>query len=83
MITIYGRDNCSFCVKAKELASFYNLRYEWYDITEPRILENLKNLLPEVKTVPQIFRGEIYVGGYTEFAQYIEDTIGGYGEQQI
>lgn len=80
MIKIYGKPTCVFCVKAKKLAEQYGLKYEYLDIEVSDNLTDLKKLVPEVKTVPQIFWDLRYIGGYQEFATEIQDTIGGYGD---
>lgn len=77
MIKIYGTSDCIFCKKAKELAENYNLKYESLDVFEHA--DYVKSLTDQ-RTVPQITWDERYIGGYAEFAQEIENTIGGYGD---
>jgi glutaredoxin len=69
-------------VKAKELADQYNLDYVEKNIDTAKNLNELLLKMPDVKTIPQIFWGDRYIGGYAEFASEIENTIGGYGEGQ-
>jgi glutaredoxin len=69
-------------VKAKELADQYNLDYVEKNIDTAKNLNELLLKMPDVKTVPQIFWNYKHIGGYTEFANEIENTIGGYGEGQ-
>lgn len=78
---IYGKNNCRFCVKAKKLAVDYGVRYEYIDVGYIDGLNELRSLLPEVKTVPQIWYDGKHIGGYNEFATELENTRGGYGEQ--
>lgn len=80
-IKIYGKNNCPFCVKAKDLAISYGIKYEYLDIGYIDAYNELKALLPDVKTVPQIWCDDKYIGGYNEFATELESTMGGYGEQ--
>lgn len=35
-------------------------------------VEELKDLVPGVKTVPQIFDEDVYVGGFTELKEYLK-----------
>lgn len=83
MITIYGHPRCGWCKRAKSLAEQYELKYEWLDTDIPEVLANLKSALPDKKTVPQIFWGERYIGGYEDFAAEIENTIGNYGQDTV
>lgn len=82
MITIYGKDNCPFCVRAKELAQRYNLTYEYRDLDNPTNIKDFKELFPGVRTVPQIMWHGRHIGGYNDFVIEIENTLGGYGEQR-
>lgn len=80
MITIYGKPSCGWCDKAKKLADRYNLKYEYIDVQYTVNLNALKEKLPDVKTVPQIWWHDNYIGGYENFASAVENTIGGYGD---
>ena len=80
MITIYGHQRCGYCKKAKALAEQYNLKYEWLDTDTPEIMTTLKEAVPTARSVPQIFWGTRYVGGYDSFAAEVENTLGNYGQ---
>lgn len=73
-ITIYGKDNCSFCKRAVELAKQLKYQghgdYEYIDIVEAGIdAAELGELVGKpVRTVPQIFIHDEPIGGYTELA---------------
>lgn len=83
MIKIYGNQYCPYCLRAKRFAESYGLKYDWLDTDEPENMKELKTLLPEFKTIPQIWWHERYVGGYTEFAAEVENTLGGFGDGKI
>ncbi len=77
MITIYGKPQCGFCTKAKTLADSYSMEYVYKDVTtSAEIMSEMKDRAGTVviKTVPQIFIRNEYIGGYTQFAKYIEET---------
>jgi glutaredoxin len=76
--------NCSWCVAAKQLAEQYQLEHEVINLgpENPEAITELRKLVPDLRTVPQIFWHGRYIGGYEEFAKEIEHTIGGYGEGQ-
>lgn len=80
-IKIYGKTNCPWCVKTKRLVERYNLQYEYCDIGMKKYYDELKESVPDLKSVPQIFWNGKHIGGYNELASEIENTLGGYGEQ--
>lgn len=83
MIRIYGKDNCIYCKKAKELLDDLNRQYEYLKIPEDVSKEQLLELVGsrvEKLTVPQIFNNDTWIGGYSDLLEYIENTSGGYGE---
>ena len=82
MVTIWGRPSCSFCERAKSLCDQYDLKYDYITIDGPEKLQELQEQVPGVRTVPQIFWNGKYVGGYTEFAQEIENTRN-FGQEKI
>ena len=72
--TIFGRSGCGYCVRAKELCEQKGLAFEYIDIHEKGISqEDLEKTVGRpVKTVPQIFHGQDYIGGYTELDAYVK-----------
>lgn len=74
MITIYGKPSCGFCTKAKNFAKDRGLEYEYKDVTNSRFMEDLKEALPGVRSVPQIWVQGQHVGGFAELVSYVEDT---------
>lgn len=65
MITVYSKNNCPFCVQAKNLLKLKGLEYQEVKIDED---ETAKQFIVGEghRTVPQIYRdGELLVeGGY-------------------
>lgn len=76
MVTIYGKANCGFCTKAKALAESKQIKYEYKDvgISKDTLNELMDRAPVQVKSVPQIFIRNEYIGGFTEFSRYIEET---------
>ncbi|ECQ3861661.1 GrxA family glutaredoxin [Salmonella enterica] len=76
-IIIYGRDNCSFCKRAVELAKQLHGHgygdYQYIDIIEAGIDKGkLSDLVGKpVDTVPQVFVDGEPIGGYSEFAMLV------------
>lgn len=66
MVTIYSKDYCPYCVKAKALLTSLNIPFEEVDITSnPEIIEELSQK-SGFRTVPQIFVGEKCLGGFSD-----------------
>lgn len=83
MITIYGRPNCGWCDKVKDLATTYKLKYDYRSTDSDAVLNELKLRLPNVKIVPQIWWYETYIGGYEDFVTELQNTMGDYGNGKI
>lgn len=76
-ITIFGREGCGYCRRAKELCDIKSLNYRYIDIqTEGISKADLEKTIGKpVLTVPQIFHGQQHIGGYTEFARLLDQTF--------
>ncbi|MEK7672385.1 MAG: glutaredoxin domain-containing protein [Patescibacteria group bacterium] len=58
MVTIYTKNSCPYCIKAKALLDFLNVTYKEVDITNtPEKVQELSQRSGFL-TVPQIFVGE-------------------------
>lgn len=72
--TIFGHQACGFCRQAKALLESKEFPFRFVDIHEegisPADLE--KTVGRPVNTVPQIFYGKEYVGGYQELTKHLE-----------
>ncbi|HED1651872.1 TPA: GrxA family glutaredoxin [Enterobacter hormaechei subsp. hoffmannii] len=72
-VVIYGRENCSYCKRAVELAKQLHDHgfgdYEYIDIMSAGIdKKKLSDLVgKQVETIPQVFVNGEHIGGYTEF----------------
>ena len=75
MLTIYSKNNCPFCVKAKALLTLKGVVFEEVKIDQdPSAREFIFNA--GHRTVPQIYKnGSVFVeGGYTGLAK-LDDTV--------
>ena len=77
-VTIYGRPGCPFCVRAKQFAEGIGttnpkFTHEYVDIWEKDISLNQisETIGKPVRTVPQIFADESYVGGCDDFEKWL------------
>jgi glutaredoxin 1 len=84
MIIIYAKNNCKWCTAAKELAESRNLTYEYRNVDNNfQFLLELSSLKPDTKTLPQVWWDNRHIGGYTDFATEVENTMGDYGNGKI
>ena len=76
MYVVYGRDNCPACVAAKQLLERKNLPFAFMDVTKPEIKQQLLEQKPDTTTVPQIWNGSKYVGGFDELNASLTISLG-------
>lgn len=74
MIVIYGNYICPDCDTAKQLASDYNLRWTFKDVSQPENHAEFLSKFPGESRLPQITWFNNWVGGLNEFAIEIENT---------
>ena len=72
MITIYSKKTCVFCDKAKTLLDNNGLEYIEKVLGVDATREELLELAPDAKTVPQIFNDSKYIGGYIELTEWLD-----------
>ena len=85
-ITIYTKDYCPYCIKAKNLLENKKLSFKEINLTEDeqgRI--ELVQKANGLKTVPQIFIGDYHVGGCDKLVELeqnkqLDDLIEKYGK---
>ncbi|AWW74826.1 glutaredoxin 3 [Erythrobacter sp. KY5] len=68
-IDMYTKFACPFCVRAKHLLQQKGVEFNEYDITMggPK-REEMMERAPTARTVPQIFIGDVHVGGSDDLA---------------
>jgi glutaredoxin 3 len=80
MFTVYSKPGCPACDGAKKLLESKSLPYKELildvgqvkDMTkEYTTVEALKKRVPNARTVPQIFDGDILIGGFDSLQLYI------------
>jgi len=66
---VWSKNNCSYCDQAKALLTSKGIQFEEKKIGEGWTKEELLEAVPTARSVPQIFLGEEYVGGFPELKQ--------------
>lgn len=68
-VVIYSTVMCPFCVRAKDLLKQKGVKYTEYFIEKDSAkLAEMKKRTNNARTVPQIFVGDVYIGGFNELA---------------
>lgn len=76
MLTVYSKENCPYCVQAKNLLTKRNIAFEEVRVDlDPDARQFIVN--EGHRTVPQIYHnGKLFVeGGYTGLSKLTEDQI--------
>ena len=63
MYKIYTTLSCGYCRMAKNLLDNYNIKYTEVVLDSPTVLKEFKDRTNHT-TVPQIYKDELYIGGY-------------------
>ena len=68
--TIYTQSRCGFCDAAKNLLDEHGIAFMEISIEHD---QDARIMLKEMKckTVPQIFDGELHIGGYTDLRSFL------------
>lgn len=67
---IWSTPTCSFCKQAKAELQKRGIEYEERVIGVEWTKEQLLEVVPGARTVPQIFLDGVYIGGYTDLMGY-------------
>lgn len=80
-ITIYTQPNCTYCDQAKALMKSKDIPYielilnvgqKQEDGKTYVPVQHLKDRMPNARTIPQIFNGKHYIGGFKELQEYLK-----------
>jgi glutaredoxin len=70
MNVVWSKENCAFCVKAKQLLKSKGIEFEERVIGSAWTKEQLLQQVPDARTVPQIIIEGKLVGGFIELQKY-------------
>lgn len=68
-VTVYGTHQCPYCQMAKQLLASRGIAFEAHYVDEEPV--HYADMLARSgrRTVPQIFVGEVHIGGYTDLVR--------------
>ena len=76
MITIYGKDNCTFCDQAKDLCVIKDIEFEYLTLGVDferedfiKMMEDEYSVIP--RTMPQIVEGVYYIGSFDSLKKHL------------
>lgn len=76
MITIYSKDSCTYCYKAKEFLTSLGIAYTEIDLTDKQDEIMSLSQMSGFRTLPQIFIWEVkkehLIGGYSDLLKLHE-----------
>ena len=70
---VWSKPNCPQCTSAKQLLQLNNIDYEEKSIAEGHKIQDLLALVPNAKTMPQIWLDEEHIGGYLELRKKLNE----------
>lgn len=67
-VEIYTTPTCPYCHAAKSLLADKGVDYAEISVLDPELREKMTERAHGRRTVPQIFIGDVHVGGYDDMA---------------
>lgn len=72
-ITVYSKNYCPYCKAAKLLLSKHGLGYKEIEVDkDPHALKEMLKRSHNSRTVPQIFFGDVHIGGYDDLYMHMQ-----------
>ena len=71
---VWSKNQCPYCDQAKALLKLKGIEFEERNINNGWDREDLLAAVPTARTVPQIFLGEEYIGGFTELKKKLTES---------
>ncbi|EMB50451.1 glutaredoxin 3 [Vibrio mimicus] len=72
-IEIYTKSYCPYCKAAKQTLNSMGLSYREIEVSDSQALFNEMLNRSQRKTVPQIFVGDVHIGGYDDLVIAIKN----------
>lgn len=75
---MFGTKKCIFCIRAKEYFERHNLIYRYIDVDivgRAKVTRGLRGRVNGQKTLPYIFKDQIFIGGYEDLVSNYMDLL--------
>ena len=70
---VWSNVGCHFCEMAKTLLKQKGIEYEERNIAKDWKIEQLLEVVPNARTVPQIFVDNKYIGSYDKLVEFFNE----------
>jgi glutaredoxin 3 len=72
---VFGKLSCVWCERVKSLLRSRGVAFDERRVdADVENLIELKRRLPDVRTVPQVFRGDVWIGGHDKLVEYLKEN---------
>lgn len=75
-VVVYTKDNCPYCVQAKNLLTNKNVSYAEMKIGVDLTREDFISIFPNVKSVPHIIINGEQIGGFDKLNEWLATDAG-------
>ena len=69
---VWSNIGCHFCEMAKDLLKQKGIEYEERNLAKDWKIQDLLEVAPGARSVPQIFVDDKYIGGYEELVEHLK-----------
>ncbi len=69
---VWSKPSCVYCEKAKALLKSKDIEYEEKNIADGHKIQDLLEMVPNARTMPQIWLDEEHIGGYFELEKKLK-----------
>ena len=69
---VWSKNSCPFCVQAKSLLALKGIEFEERNIQGTWTKEDLLKVVPDARTLPQIFIDGKHIGGFAELKKKLQ-----------
>ena len=70
---VWSKPACPYCTKAKALLKMKGIEYEEKNIAEGYNIQDMLALVPNARTMPQIWHDDKNLGGYHELEKKLKE----------
>ena len=70
---VWSNVGCHFCEMAKDLLKQKDIEYEERNLAKDWKIQQLLEVVPGARSVPQIFVDDKYIGGYNELVEFFNE----------
>jgi glutaredoxin len=71
---VWSKNNCPYCDQAKALLKLKGIEFEEKNIEQDYSREQLLQVAPNARTVPQVFLDGRLIGGFVELSKYFQNS---------